>query len=370
MSRFDLAVLTVLGACALLLSALVWQEQADRSSDDLSHLLFTTVDEVGRAQLHALPLADGAFPAEPRPAPLTAAGGGIWDFAPSPDGSRVVYSALGPLGISDLRWIELASGQDALLLSCENGACSGPSWSPDGAYLAFTRRNVNVYAAGPLSPPRIWLMDVASGQTAPIFSDSQRLGLDARWSADGAWLCYVSPDPQGLGVFNVRDGRNTLYPSATGETCTWDKQRPSRLYTTESWQEGEAWGVHLIAVDVESGARVNLSGSGARVDDSTALPSPDGAWLAFRRKELDGPGASRGKQIWRMRPDGGDAHPLTTDPAYDHGPPVWSPDGRTLITRRFPLQGGEIVASLWTIDVETAEARHLLEPGDYPAMAP
>ena len=61
---------------------------------------------------------------------------------------------------------------------------------------------------------------------------------------------------------------------------------------------------HLIAIDVESGEQVDLSGVGNLVHDSSAVPSADGAWIAFKRKEVEGPGATRGSQIWRMRPDG------------------------------------------------------------------
>ena len=53
-----------------------------------------------------------------------------------------------------------------------------------------------------------------------------------------------------------------------------------------------------------------------------------------------------------------------------HRPPVWSPDGRFLITRPFPLRGPDVVPSLWLIDLESGALRHLLEPGDFPAFAP
>ena len=156
----------------------------------------------------------------------------------------------------------------------------------------------------PRSPPAcsarrgIWILDVATGETAPIFSDSQRLGLEARWSVDGEWLCFVAPDEQKLGVFNVSDGQTFYYPTATGETCAWDRSQP-RLYTTEFWQRGDEWMIHLIAIDVESGEQVDLSGVGNLVHDSSAVPSADGAWIAFKRKEVEGPGATRGSQIWR-----------------------------------------------------------------------
>ena len=126
---------------------------------------------------------------------------------------------------------------------------------------------------------------------------------------------------------------------------------------------------HLIAIDVESGETVDLSGAGNPVHDSSAAPSPDGGWIAFKRKELEGPGATRGSQIWRMDPEGLRAEALTRDPAYDHGPPVWSPDGRFLIARRYPLRGPEVVPSLWLIDLATGALRLLVEPGDFPAIA-
>ena len=371
-SRFDVTALAILSLCGLLLLGLWGQSRRGAGDDGAAFLLYKTVDEVGRAQLHALPFRDGEFGAEPQPRPLTPVEESVWDFAPSPDGKQVAYAALGEMGFSDLRLLDLSTGRSKSLLACENGSCSGPSWSSNGQYLAYTRRSVNAFASGLLSPPRIWILDVETGETAPIFGDSQRLGLDARWSADGAWLCFMSPEEQKLGIFNVAGGQTAFFPTATGETCVWDRSR-LRLYTTDFWRSGDEWMTHLIAVDVEGGMQVDLSGvggaSGALVHDRSAVPSPDGVWIAFQRKELEGPGATRGSQIWRMRADGSQATALTADPAYDHGPPVWSPDGRFLITRRFPLRGPDIAPSLWLIDLETGALRHLLEPGDFPAFA-
>ena len=371
-------VLSLLSLCALLLLGLWGQSRRFARDEGATYLLYKTVDEVGRAQLHALPFTDEEIGGDLPSRPLTPAEVSVWDFAPSPDGRLIAYGALGEMGFSDLRLIDLASGQDRPLLTCENASCSGPSWSSNGQYLAYTRRSVNAFASGLLSPPRIWILDVATGETAAIFSDSQRLGLEARWSADGEWLCFVAPEEQKLAVINLtagsagETGQTAFYPTATGETCAWDRSR-RRLYTTDFRQSGDEWMTHLIAIDVESGEQVELSGAGsatlALVHDSSAVPSADGAWLAFQRKELEGPGATRGSQIWRMRPDGTEATALTADPAYDHGPPVWSPDGRFLITRRFPLRGPDVVASLWLIDVETGALRLLVEPGDFPAIA-
>ena len=289
MSRFDLAVLAILSLCALLLLGL-WGRSGSVASDDGSaFLLYKTVDEVGRAQLHALPFTDGEFGADLQPRPLTADDESVWDFAPSPDGKQVVYAALGEMGFSDLRLIELASGRAKSLLACENGSCSGPSWSSSGQYLAYTRRSVNAFASGLLSPPRIWILDVETGESAPIFGDSQRLGLDARWSADGEWLCFVSPEEQKL-VGLQSDGRSDrLLRECYRRDMRLGPLPAAALYDRFLATKGDEWMTHLLAIDVESGEQVDLSGAGNLVHDSSAVPSPDGAWIAFQRKEVEGP---------------------------------------------------------------------------------
>ncbi len=65
-----------------------------------------------------------------------------------------------------------------------------------------------------------------------------------------------------------------------------------------------------------------------------------------------------------MQSDGSEARPFTAD--ADNGNPIGSPDGRYLLSRRFPLLGPEIVPSLWLIGVQTGEVQHLLEPADQP----
>ena len=98
-SRFDLAVLAILSVCALLLLGL-WGRSGSVASDDGSaFLLYKTVDEVGRAQLHALPFTDGEFGADLQPRPLTADDESVWILRRRPTESRS----------STRRWVRWAS---------------------------------------------------------------------------------------------------------------------------------------------------------------------------------------------------------------------------------------------------------------------
>jgi Tol biopolymer transport system component len=135
-------------------------------------------------------------------------------------------------------------------------------------------------------------------------------------------------------------------------------------------QLGDLYVVHLLLIDVTTNEQRNLSGESAHVEDGSPTWSLDGAWIAFRRKELDGPGATLGKQIWLMRSDGSNSRALTADPAFDHGQPVWSPDGRYLLFHKLPLKGPDITLSVWALDVETGEAWQVASPGQRPIWAP
>jgi Tol biopolymer transport system component len=362
-SRFDVTVVGVLMTCVLALSLLAWNASDRGSAPDALSFFYITSDAQGRSQLHQARLTDDGQIAETQR--LSNAESGIWDFAVMPDGDGVVFAALGELGMSDLWKVSLPSKELSQLLACPNASCSNARFSPDGRLVAITQRNMSEFSSAFFSPPRLWLLDSLSGEMAPVFSDSQQLAFDPRWSPDGKWLSYISPEPNGLGVINLEDGRTALYPNAMGEAGIWSPTGETIL-TTNTWLHEQEYVIHILQMNVETGEMVDLSGEEAMVHDSNPSYSPDGAWLAFRRKVLAGPQMTRGKQIWRMRPDGSADEPLTMDPEYDYGNPEWSPDGQYLITRRFPLKGPEIVPSVWLIEVESGRAWQLLEPGDQP----
>jgi TolB protein len=135
-------------------------------------------------------------------------------------------------------------------------------------------------------------------------------------------------------------------------------------------QLGEQYVVHLLLIDVKTNEQRNLSGEQNLVDDGSPAWSPDGTQIAFRRKELEGATATLGKQLWLMRGDGSDARALTADPAFDHGQPVWSPDGRYLLFHKLPLKGPNITLSVWVMDMQNGEQWEVVRPGQRPVWMP
>jgi TolB protein len=144
----------------------------------------------------------------------------------------------------------------------------------------------------------------------------------------------------------------------------------SQLLINVMRQLGEQYVVHLLLIDANTNEQRNLSGDDARVEDGSPAWSPDGRWIAFRRKELAGPASTLGKQLWLIRGDGSEARALTSDPAFDHGQPVWSPDGRYLLFHKLPLKGPNITLSVWVIDTQSGEQWEVARPGQRPVWMP
>jgi TolB protein len=330
--------------------------------------LFTTTDANGVEQLY-LTAVDLAAHTGGAPTALTTLPGGIWDFAVASDGSRIAFSALEADGTSDLWSIAPGASEPTLLVECADGVCSGAAWSPDGAFLAYSRRNTSPQASGVISPPRLWLLNPATGENSPVFADDQKLAFEPRWSSDGQLLSYLSPDLGGVGTINLYDGSTQFYETTTGEPGSW-RPLSSQLLINVLRQLGENYVVHLLLVDVDTNAQQNLSGEDALVEDGSPAWSPDGEWIAFRRKELSGPTATLGKQLWLMRGDGSEARALTADAGFDHGQPAWSPDGRYLLFHKLPLKGPDITLSVWIIDTQSGEQWEIARPGQRPVWLP
>ena len=332
-------------------------------------VLYSTVDAQGKEQLYVADAGLAQGQSTVAPTQLTKGNLSIWDFTVRPTSSNVVYSAVKADGTSDLLQIAPSDAEPTVLVPCPNAVCNGMSWSPDGRLLAYSRRNATDFGSALLSPPRLWLFDPASQESLSFFNDGQKLAFDPRWSADSQWLTYLSPDPAGIGVVNVTSGAERFYLSDSGETGVWQPGATRFVYSQVRRVE-ELYVTQLVVVDPVADSQVNVSGEDALVEDGAPAWSPDGAWIAFRRKEFTGPGATPGKQLWRMRADGSEAQPLTTDAALDHSAPQWSPDGRYLLYHKLPLKGPNIILSVWIMDLETGESWLVAQPGQRPAWLP
>lgn len=380
LNPFDRDIVTAIGILLILIGATIWRGDhtaARESADETalvaavepsatapeSHLIYLAVDARGTNQIFGVEVNAANQPPNP-PIALTNAAEGVWDFTSDPARSFVVFSALRRDGGADL-WRAEPGDEASLLLACAEAACSTPAFSRDGTLLAYSQRAVTGQTVAMINPPRLWLLDVATGESAALFADGQRLGFDPVFSSDGSWLSYVAPVEQGIGLVNLQDGKEILLSSGTGENGAWHPNHPE-IVTSHVMTASAMYYTHLIATNVESGTRNDLSGADAAVFDDSPAFSPDGDWIAFRRKIAEGEGATPGKQIWIMRTDGSEARALTASAEHDHAPPQWSSEGTRLTFHRYNLRNAPIILAVMVYDIESNLYWEAVTPGQEP----
>lgn len=104
---------------------------------------------------------------------------GIIDPVLSPDGSEVVFAALGDLWHVDLS----ASVQTPVRLTDDVFMDLSPSWSPDGSRLA--------YVSDRDGKADVWVMELSSRTTSRV-TDTERPANMPVWSPDGGRLAYLT----------------------------------------------------------------------------------------------------------------------------------------------------------------------------------
>jgi Tol biopolymer transport system component len=326
-------------------------------------LLYLHDLDLGHWQLFVLSPGDG------EPVQLTDAPGGVFDYAPSPDGTTIAYAALREDGGADLWAVDADGNGRRALLACPGARCTSPAWSPDGGRIAYERREIGEMGAGS-GAPRVWLLDPATGETAPLFEDESAQGSVPRWSPVGARLVYFDPSQENaVHVYDLDVGSSVLIPSQSGLPGAWSPDG-SRLLITSVELLGSEVVYHLWLADLDGGDLANISGQDAPVQDAWPAWSPSGDWIAFTRRALAGEHATAEQQPWLMRPDGSQARPLLVDPTAAFGWTAWRPDGGALAYVRRTLTDPDARPEVWLMVLPDGEPVRLAEASTAPAWLP
>jgi Tol biopolymer transport system component len=289
---------------------------------------------------------------------------GVFDFAISPDGSRAAVSITrDKTGSRDLWLVNLDGSGRERLVECTEEVCQTPAWSADGQRIAFERRKLIQRTIGKLpGPSRIWLYDIPSQSSAPLFEDAQRIGALPRWSPVDDRLLFVDSSDSMLSVIDTVSQQSTQIPSRLGDPGAWSPDGSQVIYSDilefEDFGFSQMFRANLVSGVITTVLPVSTT------NDAAVSWSPDGAQLAFSR-QIAGTRGAIGAQIWLTPPDGAapgaGLRQLTNNNAFTHAEINWSPDRRWLSARRFELREQYAKPQIILVRLDSGETRLLLE---------
>jgi Tol biopolymer transport system component len=307
---------------------------------------------------------------DPAPKAITAERFGVYNFAISPDGRRIVYSSGGDAVGQNNLWLVNADGTDRkLLLPCTNLMCQSPSWSADGTRIAFEQRSL--VAGGYPGPGRIWILDLNNQTVTPLLSDNQQLGTLPRWAPLGDKLSYYNPVKNLVTVLDTANGQRTELTSDLGDSGAWSPDAQQLIYL-QIFTIGTESAAHLLRIDLPSTAITPVLPLTPSNNASSGAWSPAGALVAFglQASGVQQRGTPFGPQVWVSQPDGTDAHAITDEPGYSYDRLAWSPDGEWLAATRSDLQTPNAKQEVWLMRKDGSNRHLLAQDATLPAWVP
>ncbi len=210
-----------------------------------------------------------------------------------------------------------ADGTDLIQLTNDPQLDSDPDWSPDNAYIVFTKQydheNSDIYRMR------------ADGTELINLTNYPGKDFHPTWSPDGTKIAFTSFRDSEYDIYVMNaDGSN---PQNLTNSITLD-QRPawSPNGTQIAFMRGDA--IYIMNVDGSNQTEF-LAEVGTFYGNPTW--SPDGTQIAFDSRD---PGDAFGDNIYIINIDGTNMTQLTTMPPSSV--PTWSPDGTQIafMTRR------------------------------------
>lgn len=304
---------------------------------------------------------------------------GIYDYAISPDGTRMAFAETNTeTGTTDIKVLDLETGALEQVTNCLEASCTTPVWRPDGNTIAYERVEYNTGVGSfASSPRRVWLIDLTTSPatTRPLFSDTQLLGFDPQWSADGMRIAVFDPGTAAILIYTFTDDTISGVPSRAGSSGALSPDGTRLVYPEIPIVEGGSVRPFLRMVELATGAQTDFGTPTDPYEDSRAVWHPDGVQLAVARRYLD-ERYTRGYQVVLVNTATGAVEPLTDDPRYANQFFWFDPTGARLLIQRFPELDANMQPNstgrpeIWALDLATREMMMLASNAFLPRWVP
>jgi Tol biopolymer transport system component len=240
-------------------------DEAPALSPDGRRVAWATAGDDGVFRIHLMDLD------EMIPRPLTDGGdGGDTEPTWSPDGARIAFVRGDPRDRRDLYVVSAAGGEPTLLLEGDDDEpdhTGFPAWSPDGALIAFSAdRRANDGTA-------LWLLEVDSRRlrrlTAPRPNARHLRDHAPAWSPDGRTVAFASnrhvasaDDATDLDIYTVAtDGSGLTRLTSDPGVASQPAYSPDgkRLYFSSSRDRANPYEMELYVMAAGGGKQRRLT---------------------------------------------------------------------------------------------------------------
>ena len=219
------------------------------------------------------------------------------------------------------------------------GVDAAPVWSPDGAWIAFTRapQDADADADAEDIPRDGWIAPDAISRTVDVERFDGRVITSTRYKRDGTLTLRPHPSVEAkrqLFVVAAAGGEPTQLTTLPFHvnSITWTPDGSGLFFTGDESEDDESnrnETADLYVIPREGGEPRTLTSNPG--SEYAPAVSPDGERLAFLARTDRG--AETDLKVVALRPDGrfsGPARTLTGDWDLTPGVPEWTPDGTAL----------------------------------------
>ena len=313
----------------------------------------------GAHQLWARPVSGGSA------LRLSAVEGSVLEYGAARDGNQVAFTAENQQGGADLWLVNRQGKKQRRLVECGAQRCASPAWNPDGKTLVYVRANAPVN--GPFPTGELWLVDLATGQTAPIQRAQMVHGSEPIWSPDGSRLAFYDPDVKGLRLLSWQGKTEVrLEPIEPGPVSfSPDGNRVAYLSPA---MDGFVPYNRVVVYDFKTQAIQTFLGKGEGVMDySLPFWSPDGKEIAVGMRP---PMGNPAREIWLLKADGTPVKKLLADASQNYAVAGWEASGERLLLQQSSMMSLKEPSKVVVWERGSGEARILAEDGLWPNWLP